>query len=166
MAALMGQQRDVRHRSRQRACKPGDRHLRQNGVHAAAVIAVVVAHDQAIQPGDTGGPQVRQDDTAAAYETIRNELAMYGNGLDAKMEIVALNKCDALGPELAAEQGAAFAAATGIEPILLSAVAHDGTDKAIYALADVIQRTKAAQAVQTPTGAEDPAPEEGPQDWT
>lgn len=87
-----------------------------------------------------------QDDIVGAYETIRNELAMYGNGLDYKMEIVALNKCDALGPELAEEQRKTFVEGTGIEPLMISAVAQQGVNDVLYALATIIQQAKAANA--------------------
>src|SRR5436190_2985639 len=39
------------------------------------------------------------DDVAGAYSTIREELAQYGHGLAEKLEIVGLNKSDALDPE-------------------------------------------------------------------
>jgi GTP-binding protein len=39
------------------------------------------------------------DDVVGAYCTIREELAQYGHGLAEKLEIVGLNKCDALDPE-------------------------------------------------------------------
>jgi GTP-binding protein len=39
------------------------------------------------------------DDVLGDYRTIEAELAAYGNGLDAKPRVVALNKCDALTPE-------------------------------------------------------------------
>ena len=45
-----------------------------------------------------------QDDIVEAYTTIRNELKEYGHGLDNKEEIIAVNKADALGPELAEDQ--------------------------------------------------------------
>lgn len=83
-----------------------------------------------------------QDDIVGAYETIRNELAMYGNGLDEKTEIVALNKCDAIGPELAAEQARIFEEGTGIRPLIISAVAQQGTQDVLFALAKVIQEMK------------------------
>jgi len=38
------------------------------------------------------------DDVAAAYRTIREELAHYGHGLAAKPELVGLNKIDAIDP--------------------------------------------------------------------
>jgi GTP-binding protein len=39
------------------------------------------------------------DDVAGAYRTIRDELASYGHGLAEKLEIVGLNKIDAIDPE-------------------------------------------------------------------
>ncbi len=38
-----------------------------------------------------------EEDVAGAYKSIRQELKEYGHGLAKKPEIVALNKCDALG---------------------------------------------------------------------
>jgi GTP-binding protein len=40
-----------------------------------------------------------QDDVAGAYKVIRGELKQYGHGLGEKLQIVALNKCDALDAE-------------------------------------------------------------------
>lgn len=91
---------------------------------------------------------VTQDDIVGAYETIRHELAEYGNGLEYKMEIVALNKCDALGPELSADQARIFEEATGIVPYQLSAVAQQGTQEVLFALWDVIMKAKAEQKAQ------------------
>ena len=45
-----------------------------------------------------------QDDVLKAYKTVRHELEEYGEELAGKTEIIALNKCDAIGMELAAEQ--------------------------------------------------------------
>ena len=39
------------------------------------------------------------DDVAGTYRTIRNELALYGQGLSEKREVVGLNKLDAIEPE-------------------------------------------------------------------
>ncbi|MGH7063306.1 MAG: GTPase ObgE [Stellaceae bacterium] len=64
------------------------------------------------------------DDVAAAYRTIRGELAAYGHGLADKPEIVGLNKIDALDPEAVtaksqqlrrvARQGATVLALSGV----------------------------------------------------
>lgn len=40
-----------------------------------------------------------QEDVISAYNTIRNELVEYGCGLEDKVEVVGLNKCDALTDE-------------------------------------------------------------------
>src|SRR3954463_9599035 len=47
-----------------------------------------------------------QDDIGAAYHTVRDELVAYGEGLEDKFEIVALNKIDALDPEARIEKAA------------------------------------------------------------
>lgn len=44
------------------------------------------------------------EDVSGAYTTIRNELEQYGGGLAEKIEIVGLNKCDALTEEEIAEK--------------------------------------------------------------
>lgn len=76
-----------------------------------------------------------QDDVANAYRTIRQELADYGAGLEDKPEVLALNKVDALGPELAAEQARALETAAGTAPILLSGVSGEGVQDALKAVA-------------------------------
>ena len=71
------------------------------------------------------------EDVAAAYRTVRGELAAYGAGLEAKPEVVALNKTDALDPELLAERRAALEAAAGGAVLLTSGVARTGLDDAV-----------------------------------
>lgn len=71
------------------------------------------------------------EDVAAAYRTVRGELAAYGAGLEAKPEVVALNKIDALDPELLAERRAALEAAAGGAVLLTSGVARTGLDDAV-----------------------------------
>jgi GTP-binding protein len=67
-----------------------------------------------------------QDDVAEAWRTIRAELAAYGEGLEDKPEILALNKVDALTPEDRAEKAAALEAACGHKPHLVSGVSGEG----------------------------------------
>ena len=55
-----------------------------------------------------------QDDIAGAYKTVRRELAAYGAGLEEKREIVALNKCDALGEDEIVEKAKKLARAAKI----------------------------------------------------
>ncbi len=66
------------------------------------------------------------DDPAAAWRTVRAELAEYGAGLAAKRELVCLNKCDALAPEAAAAKRASLAEACGADVLALSGVAGTG----------------------------------------
>ena len=81
---------------------------------------------------------ITQDDPAAAYHTIRNELKQYGAGLMKRAEIVALTKSDALGDDLAADVAEDFKRETGITPLLLSSVAQKGVKKVLAALLNII----------------------------
>ena len=69
---------------------------------------------------------VTEPDVAAAYRTIRSELKAYGSGLARKREIVALSKCDAVTPDVAAEKAAELQRAARKKPLLLSAVSGGG----------------------------------------
>ena len=57
-----------------------------------------------------------QDDVAAAYLIIRGELEAYGAGLADKTEILALNKIDALTPEMREEKAASSTASNTPTP--------------------------------------------------
>ncbi len=69
---------------------------------------------------------VTQDNLAEAYLTIRNELAAYDDAMVAKPELVALTKCDALTPELVADQKAQIEHVVKGEIIEISSVSGDG----------------------------------------
>lgn len=73
-----------------------------------------------------------QDDIVGAYNTIRGELEAYGEGLDEKPELVALNKCDALGPELAADQARILEDAIGKKVHQISAISGLGVKDVLY----------------------------------
>ena len=77
---------------------------------------------------------------AAPISTVRNELAAYGAGLDEKLEIVALNKCDALAPDVLEERTAALEKACGNAPLRISAVSGQGVDDALYRITTAIAR--------------------------
>jgi len=81
---------------------------------------------------------ITSDDPAASYKMIRSELKKYGGGLIDKPEIVALNKTDALGPELSEDVRKTFAKKTKTKPFLISAVSGEGLDDLLLSLADVI----------------------------
>jgi len=88
---------------------------------------------------------ITQDDIVDAYNTIRAELKAYGHGLEDKREIIALNKADALGTELAADQAAEFEKATGKKPYVISAVSGENTDEVLYAMKRNIDAVKRAE---------------------
>lgn len=73
-----------------------------------------------------------QDDIVEAYKIIRGELEAYGEGLAEKPELVALNKCDALGPELAADQARILEDAIGKKVHQISAIANMGMKDVLY----------------------------------
>jgi len=77
-----------------------------------------------------------QDDPAGAYRTIRKELRAYDPDLAARPEIVALNKIDALTPELVKDQVKALKKAYKGKPLLLSGVSGEGVRPALYAIAE------------------------------
>ncbi len=82
---------------------------------------------------------ITQDNPAQAYATVRHELTAYGHDLAEKKEIIALTKSDALGPELSADQAAAFEKQTGKKPFIISSVSKDGIDPLLFELDKIIQ---------------------------
>ena len=85
-----------------------------------------------------------QDDIVGAYKTIRNELKEYGEDLEDKEEIIALNKVDALGPELAADQCQILEKALGKKVYGISAVSGEGVKEVLFALAGHIKTARKA----------------------
>ena len=83
-----------------------------------------------------------QDDVVGAYKTIRHELEQYGGGLAKKPEIIALTKMDAIGEELALDQAKILEEETGQKAMVISAVAGNNIDQALYKLADIIKEKK------------------------
>lgn len=91
---------------------------------------------------------ITQDDPWTAYKTIRNELEEYGNGIEDKPEIVALNKADALGKELSEDIARDFEKHTGIMPLIISGVSREGIDKTLFALNAIIQEARRKEEEQ------------------
>lgn len=81
-----------------------------------------------------------EDDPAAAYLTVRRELQEYGAGLEDKIEIVALNKCDAIDEATISEKLAALAAVCGSVPHRLSAASGEGKMEIVYKLNGISRR--------------------------
>ena len=74
-----------------------------------------------------------QDDVAAAYHTVREELLAYGDVLKGKPEIVCLNKADALDDELRRLQLDALSEACGQRAMLVSGVSGEGMPEVLRA---------------------------------
>jgi GTP-binding protein len=100
-----------------------------------------------------------------AYKTVRAELEAYDEHLADKIEIVALNKIDAVTPEHLKEQKARLKRAAKKTPLLISGVSREGVPEALRALVKLIDEApvsaKAKRASESATAAE---PE--PAGWT
>ena len=90
----------------------------------------------------------RNEDVADAYQTVRTELAAYGNALADKPEIVALSQADVVDEDLMAEQIRALEAACGADVIVLSSATNRGVEQALRRMADAVQTSKAAEEVE------------------
>jgi GTP-binding protein len=73
-----------------------------------------------------------------AYKTIRTELEAYQGHLADKIEIVALNKIDAMTPEELKKQKDRLKRAAKKTPLLISGVTGEGVKDALRALVEVI----------------------------
>ncbi|HEY1709032.1 MAG TPA: GTPase ObgE [Rhizomicrobium sp.] len=87
-----------------------------------------------------------QDGIAKTYKTIRAELEAYGNGLEDKPEIVALNKIDAIPKAQLARKKASLEKACGHEVFLLSGVTGDGVTPVLRAIAKDVKRGRQGPA--------------------
>ncbi|MDO8902306.1 MAG: GTPase ObgE, partial [Phenylobacterium sp.] len=86
-----------------------------------------------------------QDDVAEAYRTIRQELTAYGEGLEDKREILALNKVDALDDETRAAKAAELTAAAGHAPALISGVSGEGVTEVLRAAWGQVRERRAEE---------------------
>ena len=82
------------------------------------------------------------DDIVADYNTIRHELKEYGGYLAYKHEIIALNKMDALGAELAADQAKTLSGAIGKDVNVMSAVSGEGVKDVLYKIAAIVHQDR------------------------
>jgi GTP-binding protein len=83
------------------------------------------------------------EDAGAAYRTVRDELAAYGQGLAAKPEIVALNKADALTADEIKQQTGRLRRAAKKDVFVLSAATGEGVREVLRALMTVIEDARA-----------------------
>jgi GTP-binding protein len=102
-----------------------------------------------------------QEDVAGAWRTVRTELEAYGEGLEDRIEILALNKVDALDPETRKQKAAELAAAAGVKPRLISGVSGEGVREMLRAAFALI-RAERGEAPLDDDDEEPVDPEAGP----
>ncbi len=86
------------------------------------------------------------DNIAKPYKTIRAELEAYGQGLDEKPEIVALNKVDAVPERELAKKRAALEKACGHKVHVISGVSGEGINTVLRAMAKEINQRRIRKA--------------------
>lgn len=91
-----------------------------------------------------------EEDVAAAYETVQQELGAYGHGLADKPQIVALSKTDVLGEDELAEKLKNLEAVSGGAVLPLSSATRTGIDEVLRALQREVTRIREAEKPDTP----------------
>jgi GTP-binding protein len=103
-----------------------------------------------------------QEDIAGAYATIRGELAAYGEGLEDKTELLALNKIDALDPDSRKAAAKALQKASGKKPFLISGVSGEGVTELLRAAFKAVQQRRMEEGLIPRTDdLDDETPTEG-----
>jgi GTP-binding protein len=82
------------------------------------------------------------EDPVESYNTVRNEIEAYGEALDEKPEIVALNKIDAMTLEEAVEKRSALSAAIGKDVRLVSGVSGAGVRDLVNEIAAMLRERR------------------------
>src|SRR5690242_9480330 len=89
-----------------------------------------------------------------AYKTVRHELEAYGSQLGEKVEIVALNKIDAVAPDDLKKQKDRLKRAAKKTPLLISGATGAGVKDALQALVNVIGEASAEKQDKSAAEAE------------
>ncbi len=89
-----------------------------------------------------------QDDLVGTYQTIRDELAAYDKKLAKRPEIIALNKTEGLDDDMIEDMLAQLRKAAGKKAQLfaISGQSGKGLQQMLYALKDMVQAARAAEA--------------------
>lgn len=85
-----------------------------------------------------------EEDVAESYRIIRGELEAYGEGLDEKLEIVALSQVDTLLPEDRTDKLEALEKACGGKVMELSAVTREGVEDVLRQIMRAIEEAREA----------------------
>ncbi|MBJ7410655.1 MAG: GTPase ObgE [Phenylobacterium sp.] len=96
-----------------------------------------------------------QEDVAGAWRTVRHELEAYGEGLEDKPELLALNKIDALDEETIAAKAAELEAAAGVKVRRVSGFAKIGVTELLREAYALVQQRKGEAAAEAAA----------PEDW-
>ncbi|MFN4354113.1 GTPase ObgE [Parvibaculum sp.] len=88
------------------------------------------------------------DDVADAYHVIRGEIEAYGAGLEAKPEILCLNKADALTEEEREEKAAILEDESGARVFAISGVSGEGIQSVLRLAADEIGARRAEERAE------------------
>jgi len=83
-----------------------------------------------------------EPDPVDSYEIVRDELDAYGAGLEAKDEIIALNKSDLVEPKALAKKKKALEKASGKPVFVLSGATREGMDAVLDRLVEAVGRAK------------------------
>src|SRR5690348_4234207 len=97
------------------------------------------------------------EDVVGHWRTIRRELEAYGNGLADKLEIIGLNKADAVPADELAKKKQKLKRASKREVLVLSGATGKGVPETLSALLTVVKTTREQQAAAK-EAAEAPAP--------
>jgi GTP-binding protein len=89
-----------------------------------------------------------------AYKTVRGELEAYEGDLAGKIEIVALNKIDAVEPDVLKQQKDRLKRAAKKTPLLISGATGAGVKEALRALVAVIGEAPVSDKAKAPAEAE------------
>ena len=87
----------------------------------------------------------REDDVAAAYRTVRDELVAYGHGLAEKPELVVLSQTDIVDEHTLAAKRAELEAVSGQAPLALSSATRQGVEAVLRGLMSVIEGQRQAE---------------------
>jgi len=96
-----------------------------------------------------------QEDVAGAWRTVRHELEAYGDGLEDKPELLALNKIDALDDDTIAAKAAELEAAAGVKVRRVSGFAKIGVTELLREAYALVQQRKGEAAAEAAA----------PEDW-
>lgn len=96
-----------------------------------------------------------QDDPVLAWQTVCDELADYGAGLEDKPQIVALNKGDLLDPELMADIAAQLQAAGALDVIAISGATGQGVPEVLDRVLEALPAKSGLESTQNTGISED-----------